>query len=153
MVNLTVIFSWTHGCMNIVFVTMTTMMFPNSVNENNLLPYSSHACINKPFLAINTAKCRTGNLIWEVNQFSHYYCSRRLFRMAIILLSSTNILRWKFLRIYVVVKISLHHHASHFCSIFTKSKQCLVLVRQAEILSWSTSKRPWSSMCTWTINN
>ena len=44
--------------MNMGFVTMTTMMLHNSVNENNLLSWllinSLHAGVNKPFVAINT---------------------------------------------------------------------------------------------------
>ena len=49
--------------MNMGFVTMSAMMLPNSVNENNWLPWqlinSSHARVKKPFVAINTAKCGT----------------------------------------------------------------------------------------------
>ena len=49
--------------MNMEFVTMTATMLPNSVNENNLLPWqlinSSGAHINKPVVAINAAKCGT----------------------------------------------------------------------------------------------
>ena len=49
--------------MNMGFVTMTTMMLPNSVNENKLLSWqlinSSHGRVNKPFVAINIAKCGT----------------------------------------------------------------------------------------------
>jgi len=49
--------------MNLGFVTMATMMFPNSVNINNLLSWqlidSSRARVNKPFAPINTAKCGT----------------------------------------------------------------------------------------------
>ena len=48
--------------MNMGFITMITMMLPNSVNEN-VLPWqlinSSRARVNKPFVAINTAKCGT----------------------------------------------------------------------------------------------
>jgi len=48
---------------NLGFVTMTTMMFPNSVNTNKLLSWqlnnSSRTRVNKPFVPINTAKCGT----------------------------------------------------------------------------------------------
>ena len=70
-------FSWTHGSINLGFVTMTTMMFPNSVNINNLLSWqlinSSHARVNKLFVPINTAKCGTEDIAWELSHFSHYY--------------------------------------------------------------------------------
>ena len=39
MVNLAVNFSWAHGSINMGFVTMTTTMFPKSVNKNNLLSW------------------------------------------------------------------------------------------------------------------
>jgi len=49
--------------MNIGFVTM---MFPNSGNENDLLPWqlinNSHAHVNKLFVSINTAKCGTEDI-------------------------------------------------------------------------------------------
>ena len=49
--------------MNMGFVTIKTMVLPNSVNENNLFPWqlinSSRARVNKVFLALNTAKCGT----------------------------------------------------------------------------------------------
>ena len=49
--------------MNMEFVTMITIVLPNSVNENNLFPWqlinSSRARVNKAFVAINTAKCGT----------------------------------------------------------------------------------------------
>ena len=52
--------------MNMEFVTMTATMLPNSVNENNLLPWqlinSSSVRVNKPFVAINAAKCRTEDI-------------------------------------------------------------------------------------------
>ena len=48
--------------MNIGFVTMT-MMLLNSIKVNNLLSRqvinNSCTCANKPFVAINAAKCRT----------------------------------------------------------------------------------------------
>ena len=45
MVNLTVNFSLTHGSMNMGFATVTTIILPNSVNENNLLSWE---LINSP---------------------------------------------------------------------------------------------------------
>ena len=49
--------------MKMGFVTMTTIVLPSSVNGNNLLSWqlinSSHTPINKPFVAIDTAKCRS----------------------------------------------------------------------------------------------
>ena len=41
MVNLTVNFSWTHGRINMGFVTMTTTMFANTVNKNYLMSWQS----------------------------------------------------------------------------------------------------------------
>ena len=59
------------------FVTMTTMMIPKSVKQNKLLSWqltnSSHACPNKLFVAINTAKCGTEDMDWELSHCSHYY--------------------------------------------------------------------------------
>ena len=44
-------------------VTMTTMMLPNSVLENNLSSWKlirgSHTRVNEPFVAIKTVKWRT----------------------------------------------------------------------------------------------
>ena len=52
--------------MNMGFITMTTMMLPKSVKEKKLLSRqltnSSHARVNKPFVAINTAKCGTEDI-------------------------------------------------------------------------------------------
>ena len=65
--------SWTHCSMNMGFVTMTTMMLLNS--ENNFFPWqlinSSRARVNKPFIAINVAKCGTEDVAWD--HCSHYY--------------------------------------------------------------------------------
>ena len=50
------------GSMNMGFLTMTTRILPNSVNENVLSwqPInSSGAHVNKPFVAIITPKCGT----------------------------------------------------------------------------------------------
>ena len=76
-VNLTVNSSWTHGSMNMGFASMTTMMLPDSVNENNLLSWqlinSSRTRVNKPFAAINTAKCGTEDVALQLSHCSHYY--------------------------------------------------------------------------------
>ena len=52
--------------MNMGFVTMKTMVLPNSINENNLFPWklinNSRTCVNKAFVELNTAKCGTENI-------------------------------------------------------------------------------------------
>ena len=49
------------------FVTMTTMMHPNSVNKNNLSSWKlirgSHTRVYKLFVAIKTVKCKTEDVI------------------------------------------------------------------------------------------
>ena len=63
--------------MNMRYVTMKTMMLPNSVNENNLFSWklinNSRARVNKAFVELNTAKCGTENVACELSHRSHYY--------------------------------------------------------------------------------
>ena len=81
-VTLTVNFSWTHGSMNIVFVTMTTNDAFDFCNKNSLLSWqlinSSCTCVNKLFVAINTAKCGNEDIAWDLSHCGHnYYRSNR----------------------------------------------------------------------------